>query len=346
MNYDEVMKLPLKVKISKLKEKNLKSELISRTSFLPNDANIGERVYCVDNNIKEPILCYCGNPVKYLKYSIGYSKRCSRECVYSDTQVSDKRKKTCLEKYGEISFTKTKSYLEKTKETNLKKYGKEFYLQTEDCKIKSKETSLEKYGTEHHMMSPIFQESFKNKMIEKFGVDNVSKLESVKNKKAETFQKNLGLNHMFCSNDMKSEYMMKKYGVRHNTELEWVLEKMKETGIRNKNYTPDELITEFQKYKKSVTKITNKNKKEVFSSWNGHDYYDNELIKDNFNLNYNHNDYPTIDHKISIQYGFLNEIDPSIIGSLENLCITKRSINTSKNRLTEEQFIKKLNESD
>lgn len=33
---------------------------------------------------------------------------------------------------------------------------------------------------------------------------------------------------------------MKKYGVKHNTELKWVLEKMKETGIRNKNYTPDE----------------------------------------------------------------------------------------------------------
>ncbi len=346
MNYEEVIKLSPKVKISKFKERNLRVELINNTIFLPESAGIGERVYCIDRDIKERILCYCGNPVKYLKYSEGYSKRCSRECVSSDPQVSEKRKKTCFQKYGVSSFTKTESYVEKTKQTNLKKYGKEFYLQTDDCRTKSKQTNLKKYGTEHHMMSPIFIDSFKNKLLDKFGVDNISKLEYVKNKKSETFQKNFGMNHMFCSNDIKSEYMIKKYGVKHNTELDWVLKKMKQTGIKNGNYTPDELRNEFQKYKKSVDKISNKNKKELLDSWNGCDYYDNETIKENFTLNYNHENYPTIDHKISIQFGFLNEIDPSIIGNLENLCITKRSINIYKNKLTEQQFTKKLNESD
>lgn len=343
MSYDEVIKLPIKVKISKFKDKNLKLELIEKTRFLPESAGIGERVYCIDNNIIEILLCYCGNPTKYLKYSVGYSKRCSKKCAYSDPEVSDKRKKTCLDKYGVTSFTKTESYLEKVKDTNLRKYGKEFYLQSEDCKIKSKETSLKKYGKEHHMMSPIFLNNFKNKMIDKFGVDNVSKLADVKDKKMETFQKNFGLKHIFCCNDLKSDYMINKYGVKHNTELEWVLQKMKQTGIKNGNYTPDELKTNFQKYRELVNKITNKNKKELFISWDGCDHYDNELIRENFNLNYNDDGYPTIDHKISIQYGFLNGIDPSVIGSLENLCITKRSINIFKNRLTDEQFIKKLN---
>jgi hypothetical protein len=343
MNYEEVIKLPPKVKISKFKENNLRLELIEKTNFLPISAGIGERVYCVDYNIKSTILCYCGNPVKYLKYSEGYAENCSRKCAYSNPKVSEKRKKTCLEKYGVTSFTQTDSYLIKTKETNLKRYGKEFYLQTEDYKTKSKETSLEKYGTDHHMMSTSFKENFKSKMIDKFGVDNVSKLEDVKNKKSKTFQKNFGMNHIFCSNDLKSEYMTKKYGVKHNTELDWVLEKMKNTGVNNGNYTPDELKNEFQKYRSSVNKITDKNKDELLNYWNGQDYYDDEFIKNNFKLNYNHKDYPTIDHKISIQYGFLNKIDPSVIGSLENLCITKRSINISKNKLTEQQFIKKLN---
>lgn len=346
MSYEEVIKLPLKVKISKFKEKNLRLELIKKTNFLPTSASIGERVYCVDYNIKSLILCYCGNPVKYLKYSEGYAENCSRKCAYSNPKVSEKRKQTCLEKYGVTSFTQTDSYLIKTKETNLKKYGKEFYLQTEDYKTKSKETSLEKYGTEHHMKSAIFMESFKNKMIEQFGVDNISKLEDIKIKKSDTFQKNFGMRHIFCSNELKSDYMLKKHGVKHNTELNWVLDKMKKTGIKNGNYKPDELKTEFQKYRSTVDKITDKNKDELLNYWDGQDYYDDEFIKDNFNLNYNHEDYPTIDHKISIQYGFLNEIDPSVIGSLENLCITKRSINISKNKLTEQQFIKKLNESD
>ena len=343
MNYDEVIKLPPKVKISKFKEENLRLELIYKTNFLPETAGIGERIYCIDREIKIQQLCYCGNPVKYIKYSQGYSKRCSRNCAYSDPSVSEKRKLTCLKKYGVTSFTKTQEYLQQVKKTNLEKYSKEFYLQTEDCKIKSKETNIEKYGAKHHMMSSIFMENFKNIMIEKFGVDNVSKLEFVKNKKTETFLKNFGFRHIFSSNEIKSLYMMNKYGVEHNTKLEWVLEKMKETGVKNGNYTPDELIDDFKRYKRSVDKITSKNKKQLFNSWNGQDHYDNQLIKENLNLNYNHDDYPTIDHKISIQYGFLNEIDSFIIGSLENLCITKRSINISKNKLTEKQFKDKLN---
>lgn len=343
MNYDEVIKLAPKVKISKFKEKNLKLKLIEMTKFLPDSAGIGERVYCIDNNITESPKCYCGNLVKYLKYSVGYSERCSRECAYLDPKVSYKRKKTCLDKYGVTSFTKTQSYLEKTKQTNIKKYGKDFYLQTDDCRSKSIESSLKKYGTEHHMKSSIFIESYKNKIVEKFGVDNVSKLDYIKNKKRKTFQDNFQLNHIFCSNELKSKYMMNKYGVKHNTQLDWVLEKMKETGVKNGNYIADEFKTDFEIYREKVDKVTNKNKNQLLSLWNGLDYYDNQVILDNFNLNYNDNNYPTIDHKISIHYGFLNEIDPVIIGSLENLCITKRSINISKNKLTEDQFIKKLN---
>jgi hypothetical protein len=40
----------------------------------------------------------------------------------------------------------------------------------------------------------------------------------------------------------------------------------------------------------------------------------------------------TIDHKISIYSGFLENIDPEIIASTHNLCWTKRSINIRKSR--------------
>ncbi len=46
---------------------------------------------------------------------------------------------------------------------------------------------------------------------------------------------------------------------------------------------------------------------------------------------YQHGDYPTIDHKISVHYGFINNINPEEISSLENLCLTKRRINSKKN---------------
>ena len=49
-------------------------------------------------------------------------------------------------------------------------------------------------------------------------------------------------------------------------------------------------------------------------------------------IKFNDKSYRTIDHKISIYDGFRNNIDPKIIGSKENLCITSRSNNSIKNR--------------
>lgn len=318
MNFDEVIKLPVREKISRFKNVDLKLELIKRTSFLPEESGIGERVYCIDNKIKNRLFCYCGKPVSYLKYSIGYSKRCSKYCTWNDPEVSKKRKKTCIERYGVDSFTKTKDYIEKTKKTNNEKYGVDFYLQTDKIKDIRIKKNIEKYGVEHHMKSKKFIKDFKKNIMEKYGVDNVSKLDDVKNKKKETFNKNYGIDHIFSSNKIKGEFFEKKYGYNP--------------------YIPDEEKSDFDIYKNEVWRLTNRVKKKLIDSWNGYDYYDKELIRDNYNLHYNNNNYPSIDHKISIYYGFVNKIDPSIIGDIDNLCITKRSINKRKGVLTEDDF--------
>jgi len=319
MDFEEVIKLPIREKISRFKNIELNIELKNRTIFLPEESGIGERVYCIDNNIKNRVLCYCGSPVNYLKYSIGYSKRCSRKCIYADPEVSKKRKETCIEKYGVSSFTKTKEYIEKTKKTNNDKYGVDFYLQTDEINQTRIEKNIEKYGVSHHMKSKQFMKKFKKNIIEKFGVDNVSKLDSIKDKKKETFNKNYGFDHIFSSNKIKGDFFEKKHGYNP--------------------YIPIEKKTEFDIYKNEVWKLTHRVKKRLIENWNGYDYYDNELIKDNYNLHHNNNNYPSIDHKISIHFGFINKIDPSIIGDIRNLCITKRSINRKKGILSENDFI-------
>ncbi len=318
MIFEEVIKLPTKEKISRFKNTELNLELRSRTSFLPEESGIGERVYCIDNNIKNRTLCYCGKPVNYLKYSVGYSKRCSKECIWNDPEVSKKRKKTCIEKYGVDSFTKTKEYIEKTKKTNNEKYGVDFYLQTEEIKEIRIEKNIEKYGVDHHMKSKEFIEYFKKNTKAKFGVDNISKLDYIKEKKRETFNKNHGVDHIFSSNKIKGDFFEKKYGYNP--------------------YIPEEKKNDFDIYKNEVWRLTYKIKKKLIKDWDGYDYYDKEIIKDNYNLHYNDNNYPSIDHKISIYFGFVNKIDPSIIGDKNNLCITKRSINKRKGVLSESEF--------
>ena len=82
---------------------------------------------------------------------------------------------------------------------------------------------------------------------------------------------------------------------------------------------------------------TKKWKKELLKNWNGKCYYtDIQLITDK--TQYNHPLYRVIDHKLSVAYGFKNNILPCIIGHLNNLCVCSRYINGRKNFRTEDEL--------
>lgn len=98
----------------------------------------------------------------------------------------------------------------------------------------------------------------------------------------------------------------------------------------------------FEKYINEVRRLTKANKKELIYNWNGLDYYDNEYIKDNFNYHYNDLKYPTIDHKISILYGYKHNLSTEYISSMDNLCFTKRFLNCKKGKTNEDIFKLKL----
>lgn len=110
----------------------------------------------------------------------------------------------------------------------------------------------------------------------------------------------------------------------------------------NQNYVRLEDLNEYEKFRNEVEKMTKRLRKELFDSWDGIDYYDGEFIGDNINLDYNDGSYPTIDHKIPIIKGFKSGMTAMEIASIDNLCITKRKINTKKGFLNESDFIEKL----
>ena len=77
----------------------------------------------------------------------------------------------------------------------------------------------------------------------------------------------------------------------------------------------------------------------LFDIWDGYDYYDKEYIKNNLQLSYMNCNYPTVDHKVSVFYGFNNKIPAEDIAKIDNLCITKRIINSLKRTKTETEFL-------
>lgn len=217
---------------------------------------------------------------------------------------TDKIKETNIERYGVEFYSKTNESKNKVKETNLVKYGFDSYTKTEECQERMKKTMMEKYGVENASNSDFFKQKRKDTMNEKYGVDYYVLHEEFLDKSKETCIKNYGVDH-----PMKVEEEVKK--------------RLNKKGL-------DFETDEFKKYRSKVDRLTRINKNELLENWNGFDYYDGEYILDNFNLVGQHGDYPTIDHKISVYYGFNNNIDPEEISCIDNLCFTKRRINSKK----------------
>lgn len=208
---------------------------------------------------------------------------------------------------------------------NIKNQG--YYSCCEKCsRKKASITSMNNYGIEHFTNL----DKFKITCLENYGVENPSQVEKVKEKRKNTMLKKYNVEYYVLSDDfqIKSE---KTSIINYGTSHPMMSDKMKE--IKKKYFLSmgfNVTTNNFELYKIKVYRLTRKNKKELLKNWNGYDYYDNEYIKNNFNLPGSHKDYPTIDHKFSIFEGYKNNIDAEEISKIENLCFTKRFLNSKK----------------
>lgn len=211
---------------------------------------------------------------------------------------------------------------QKIKDVCQVKYGVDNPFQSEKVKIKTIDTLIGKYGVSHPMFLKETKDKIKETCFIKYGVDNYTKTEECKEKKKKT-----------C---------LDKYGVDHQSKTTMGQEIRKMTRIENGLQIPDHLVPEYRKYRLEVNRMTNKIKNSILEIWDGNDYYDDEYIKDNFSLNPNDRNFPHFDHKISVIYGFKNNISPELIGDIDNICITKQWINGMKREKCEEEFKKEF----
>ena len=102
------------------------------------------------------------------------AKYCSTKCANSSEEKKEKRKQTCLERYGvEHSFQNT------------------------EVQEKIKQTCRERYGVEHPFQNKVVQEKFKQTCKEKYGVENPQRAEEIKEKHKQTRRSNYW--ETFCS---------------------------------------------------------------------------------------------------------------------------------------------------
>ena len=233
----------------------------------------------------------------------------------------------------------------KKKELIYKNYIKDiknqnFYCCCSKCsRIKVVKTCFDKWGADYYSQTEKYKENFKLMCLNKYGFENPSQIEKFKEKRKNTMRKKYGVDYYVLSKDFlekSKETSLINYGTPHPM----MSDKMKE--IKQKYYLENGfnvLTDEFEIYKGKVYGLTRKIKKDLMKNWDGRDYYDNEFIKDNFDLPYHHKNYPTIDHKTSIFEGFENKIPAEDIAHISNLCFTKRCVNSKKYLKNDFDFI-------
>lgn len=257
-------------------------------------------------------------------------------------KIKESNKETCLKKYGVDNYMLTNDFRDKSKETMLKKHGVEYSMQADIIKEKARKSFLEKYGVDNPFKSKEIQDIIKTILLERYDVDNVFQSEEIKQKTKKSLIEKYGVDNPMKSKRIQEKAkltMVEKYNVEYPMRNDNIKKKTEQTRIDRGLQSKPSDLTEFQKYRNKISNLTNKNKQQLFDKWNGYDYYDNSYIKENFNLHFTSKEYPTIDHKISILYGFLNKISPKEISSIENLCVTKRSINSKKGSKCYQEFI-------
>jgi len=185
-----------------------------------------------NSNKKVKVKCDICGKEKEIKYQ-KYNKNISNDGYYACSNLcsSEKRKKTCLEKYGVDNPFKSEKIKEKIKVINFKKYGVEHFFQSEICKElldnylkekggekiinafqleeikeKIKKTCLKKYGNEIYVKSEDFYNK-KNKYLIEQSVENAFQIEEVKEKIKKTNLKKYGFDHHFKNKEFFENYL-------------------------------------------------------------------------------------------------------------------------------------------
>ena len=222
------------VKSELRKQKDFLKDLKERYSFMGGIKRATNKhyVYCLLNDIDEPPKClYCGSSVSDVS-DHRFRDYCSTKCGALDS--TDKKRETCLKKYGATHHLKTKECLDKQRKTNLERYGSEFLHRNEEIKVKAHKTIKEKYGSECYFHTDDYKEKLRTTSIEKYGHEHFSSSQEVKNKRVETSLKNFGTHHPMMVEEVKEkvkETNIERFGVPYYSMTDEYKEKVKETNL-------------------------------------------------------------------------------------------------------------------
>ena len=186
---------------------------------------IQEKIYILFNG--RPRCPICGKKTPFGKrWSQGFNVTCSKECKKEYDRITLK---------NNIRKLSTDEVKEKRKRTCLERYGTENVFQNEDVKKKIRRTLMDRYSVEHPSQNPSIRYKMKKTSIERYGVPFYTQTEEYLERSKNTCMEKYGKEYYFQSSDCRSRaesLYMRKYGVPCNLMSPEVKERIKETNIR------------------------------------------------------------------------------------------------------------------
>ena len=177
--------------------------LINKYKFIRVN-KFSELIYLYFHNMDNPPVCpVCGNSVKFINFSKGYHTYCSKKCVYNSENVFNKKKQTCIKKYGVENPSQSEVIKNKKIQTNLKHYGVQYATQAPEIKNQIRQTNLERYGG-MPLNSRNVQDKYRKTCLERYGVENASQSEVIKKKKIQTCLKHYKTEYYSQSEEYKN----------------------------------------------------------------------------------------------------------------------------------------------
>lgn len=244
--------------------------------------------------------------IKQKKSNTAFNNFGVRSCT-AIPSVKSAREKAFLNNADEINEKRSTSWTPdkiqvaniKRRETNNAVYGVDVPTQTDEIKEKLRISAISRYS------DPVYKQKCINNLLVKYGVTNVSQIPAIKQLIVNT--------------------SLTKYNSTH-----YLASEMRRLHEENAGrWIPLQLISDFENYHRRCVIETKKHTKDLYRAWDGKCAYTGcVLLTDK--SKYNDPLYRTIDHKISIYNGFIDNVDPATIGGLDNLCICSREANSRK----------------
>lgn len=231
------------------------------------DIPFREKIYLFYNGLENvPVCPICGRNTKFIGRTKGYRQFCSKKCAYIGS--IDKRKQTCLERYGvENPFQRedvvekcrnshTGESKEKQKKTFLERYGVEWCQQNQEVRKKTERTNLERYGLPYLIQRKDVVERCRNShtdeskekqkktCLEKYGVEWCSQSKEFREKVKQTCLERYGVENPFQNDSIKEKCKktcLERYGVSSPMKDRSIVLKGIQTKRINKSFNKSKL---------------------------------------------------------------------------------------------------------